>query len=117
MKTRTWSLLLLALLALCLALSLPLFLGERATQAEIWSDGVLIARVDLAQDRELTVEGPYGENVVTVSHGRIAVTWADCPDGYCVARGFCDRGAEIVCLPNRLVIRFTGGSGVDAVAG
>lgn len=116
MKTRTWILLLLALLALCLGLSLPLLLGGPASQAEIWSDGVLIARVDLAVERELTVTGPYGENVVTVSQGRIAVTQADCPDGYCVARGFCNRGAEIVCLPNRLVIRFVDG-GADAVVG
>ena len=47
----------------------------------------------------------------------IAVTAATCPDHYCMHRGFCDRGTQIVCLPNRLVIRFLGEQNIDAVAG
>ncbi|HIT33390.1 MAG TPA: NusG domain II-containing protein [Candidatus Faecousia intestinigallinarum] len=117
MKTRTWIFLLALLLAVCAALSLPLFSQQAAERAEIWSDGVLLATWDLAVDQEMTVKSPYGENVVTVSHGKIAVTQATCPDHYCMARGFCAGGAEIVCLPNRLVIRFLGESDVDVAIG
>ena len=58
-----------------------------------------------------------GTNTVTVKNGKVAVTEADCPDHYCMKRGYCDSGAQIVCLPNRLVLTFTGASEVDGVAG
>ena len=88
-----------------------------AARAEIWSDGVLVETVELAVDRVLTVESKYGTNVVTVRDGKIAVTQADCPDHYCMDRGYCSSGAQIVCLPNRLVIKFVAQQTVDGVAG
>ena len=119
MKTKVWILLLAALLVVCLGLSLFLLLpGNAAAQAEIWSQGQLLKTVDLRIDQEFTVSTPDGgSNTVTVKDGRIAVTAATCPDGYCMERGFCDRGTQIVCLPNRLVIRFVGEQAIDAVVG
>lgn len=118
MRSRTWAILLAVALLLCLGVSLWLFRErEPAERAEVWSDGALVCVLELSEDREITVESDHGTNVVTVRDGKVAVTWADCPDGYCVRRGFCDSGAQIVCLPNRLVIRFMGAAGVDAVAG
>ena len=114
MKTKYWILLFGVAVCLCVALSLPLLGGEDAAWAEIYAEGELVKTVSLAVDQEFTVNG---HNTVTVSGGKIAVTWADCPDGYCMARGFCASGPEIVCLPNRLVIRFTGEPEVDAIAG
>lgn len=119
MKTRTWILLLGALLIFSLAaaffLNRP---GETAAFAQITSQGEVIATVDLRMDQELTVETPQGgRNVITVKSGGIAVTEANCPDGYCMARGYCSGGAQIVCLPNRLVIRFLGKQALDGVAG
>ena len=49
--------------------------------------------------------------------GKIAVTEATCPDHYCMKRGFCASGMDIVCLPNKLVIHFIGEQTVDAAAG
>ena len=56
-------------------------------------------------------------NVITVKGGKIAVTEASCPDHYCMHRGFCDSGLQIVCLPNKLEIRFTGKQDIDGVVG
>ena len=118
MKSKVWMLLLAAVLALSVALSLVLLMPrEGAARAEIWSDGVLVETVDLSVDRVLTVEGKNGTNVVTISDGKIAVTDADCPDHHCMARGYCSGGAQIVCLPNRLVISFLGDQEVDAAIG
>ena len=114
MKTKYWVALFLALVCLCALLSLPLLGGRDAAWVEVYSGGKLVKAVSLAVDQEFTVDG---HNTVTVSGGKIAVTWADCPDGYCMARGFCSSGPEIVCLPNRLVLRFTGEPEVDAIAG
>lgn len=119
MKTKTWIILLSAVMAVCLGLS-AFFLqpGDAAVQAEIWSQGKLLKQVDLRVDQEFTVTTPDGGvNTITVRNGHIAVTEANCPDGYCMDRGFCDRGTQIVCLPNRLVIRFVGDQELDAAVG
>ena len=119
MKTKIWIILIVLVLALCLGLSLFLLKpGAPATHAEIVSNGVLLQTVDLRIDREFTVTTESGgTNVVTVKDGKIAVTQATCPDHYCMKRGFCDSGADIVCLPNRLVIHFTAPQEIDAVIG
>ena len=118
MKTRTWLLLLLALLTVSLGLGIVLLTaGPEAVRAEIRSDGELIATVDLRIDQEFTVTTPRGgENVITVRDGAIAVTQANCPDHYCMHRGFCKSGGSIVCLPNKLVISFVGEQDVDFAA-
>lgn len=119
MKTGKWIGLLGALLVICLGLSRFLLASQgEAAYAQISSQGKVIATVALNIDRELTVQTPAGGiNVVTVKDGGIAVTEANCPDGYCIARGYCHGGREIVCLPNRLVIRFLGEQPIDGVTG
>ncbi len=117
MKSRTLGILLVAALAVCLALALAVQGGQDAATAEIWSDGTLIRTVDLAVDQVFTVESAAGTNVITVSGGKIAVTEASCPDHICMDRGYCSGGLPIVCLPNGLVIQFTGESAVDVAAG
>ena len=114
MKTKYWIAAFAVLAAVCIALSLPLLRQEEARFAEITSKGELVKTVDLLIDQEFTVDG---HNTVTVRDGKIAVTWADCPDHYCMKRGFCSGGTDIVCLPNRLVISFVGEQEVDAAIG
>ena len=119
MKTKYWIGIFAALLALSAALSIPLLLpGQASTHAQISSEGNILHRVDLRIDQELTVTNSSGNvNVITVQDGKIAVTQADCPDHYCMHRGFCNSGAQIVCLPNLLVITFTDDQEIDIVAG
>lgn len=117
MKSRTWALLIGAALVISVGLSLWLMWPGQSARAEVWSDGELKATLDLSRDQELTVTSARGTNTVTVRDGKIAVTAADCPDHTCMDRGYCAGGAQIVCLPNRLVIRFVGEQTVDGVAG
>lgn len=109
--------LLAAVLAVCLGLSIWLLRPREAAFAQVWSDGRLIHTLDLRVDRVVVVQTETGSNRIEVRDGKIAVTEADCPDHYCVDRGFCSGGVQIVCLPNRLVIRFVGSVEVDGVAG
>ena len=119
MKTRTWILIFTVVLLGSLALSIPFLLpGEKAAYAEIVSDGQVLHTLDLNINQELRIDSPTGgHNVVTVKDGAIAVTEATCPDHYCMHRGYCSSGAQIVCLPNRLVIRFLGEQSVDIAVG
>ena len=100
-----------------------------STYARIYKDGTLTETVNLDAVTEpfgLLVEcGNYDTasknfNYLRVECGRIRVSSADCPDGICIRQGWVSGGLiPIVCLPNRLVVTFDGGSepGVDAVAG
>ena len=119
MKTRYWVILLSVILVLCLGLSIPLLLpGEDAAFAEIISNGQVMHTVPLNINLEIHVTTDSGgENTITVKDGKIGVTAANCPDHYCMDRGMCSGGTQIVCLPNRLIIRFVGEQAVDSVAG
>ena len=118
MKTKYFVAIFAVILALCLGLSL-FFLMPRgdASAVEIWSDGVLIDTWSLDVNQSITVGYADGYNVVTVKDGKVAVTEATCPDRYCMKRSYCDGGADIVCLPNRLVLKFIGEQEVDFVVG
>lgn len=118
MKTKVWVALLSAVVAVCAWLSLVLFTpGEDAEAVKVISEGKVLHTLPLSEDIRLEIVSSHGTNVVTVENGKVAVTQADCPDHYCMDRGFCDRGAQIVCLPNRLVLEFVGKQAVDGVSG
>ena len=119
MKTRTWILVFALILAICLGASIFFLMpGETSTHAEISSHGSVVKTVDLRINQEFTIEsGSDGYNVITVKDGKIGVSEATCPDHYCMKRGFCNSGTEIVCLPNRMSIRFLGQQEIDAVIG
>ena len=119
MKTKTWVLIFAVILLLCGGLSLFLLMpGEDAAYAEISSQGKVVRTVALAIDQQFEIQTENGGyNIITVKDGKIAVTEASCPDHYCMNRGYCSSGTQIVCLPNRLVIRFLGEQAIDAVVG
>ena len=119
MKTRTWILIFALILTVCLGASFYfLSPGEASTHAEITSQGQVVKTVDLRIDQEFVISlGDDQWNAITVKDGKIGVTEATCPDHYCMKRGFCDSGTEIVCLPNRMTIRFLGKQEIDAVVG
>ena len=117
MNTKYWIAILAVILLICIGLSLLTLGGNTASRAQITSNGKVVRTVDLAVDQTFTVETEGGYNVVTVNAGKIAVTEASCPDHYCMARGFCNSGAQIVCLPNKLVIEFLGDAEIDGIVG
>lgn len=118
MKTKTWALALAAVLAVCVAMSIWILLpGADAQRIEIISEGKVLYTLSLSVDQSVTVTTALGTNTVTIENGAVAVTEADCPDHYCMQRGWCRSGTDIVCLPHRLVIRFLGAQEIDGVSG
>ena len=118
MKTGYWIAGLALILAVCVAVSVWVLLpGETAETVEIWSDGEFLYSLPLSVDTQLRIDSKQGSNTITIADGKIAVTQADCPDHYCMDRGYCNGGAQIVCLPNRLVIKFVAPQEIDGVVG
>ena len=118
MKTGYWIAGLALILAVCVAASVWVLLpGEAAETVEIWSDGEFLYSLPLSVDTQLRIDSKQGRNTITIADGKIAVTQADCPDHYCMDRGYCNGGAQIVCLPNRLVIKFVAPQEIDGVVG
>ena len=119
MKSWKWAVILVVVMALCAIGGYFILTGNQdADTAQILSDGQIVRTVSLSKDQEFTIETENGGyNVITVQDGKIAVTEASCPDHYCMHRGFCSGGTDIVCLPNKLVIRFLQQQEIDAAVG
>lgn len=118
MKTKYWIFLLCLLFAAMCILSIWFFFPQdSADEAEIWSEGRLLYRVNLKEDTQFVIESSRGSNTVTVENGKIAVTQATCPDHYCMKRGARNTAPDIICLPNQLVIKFTDKQALDATSG
>ena len=110
MKTRTWILILAAILLVCVALIFTTRRRAPSLTVGIYSDGVCVRRVDLnavTKEERYTVESnDGGSNVILIQPGRICVESADCPDQICVLEGWLPEfGLPIVCLPHNLLIQ------------
>ncbi|MBR1862727.1 MAG: NusG domain II-containing protein [Ruminococcus sp.] len=97
-----------------------MYLRPHGRTVEIESGGRILYTIDLdrEKDREIVIEYEGRKNTVVISSGDICVREADCPDHVCIRTGWLSKaGGPIVCLPNRLVIRYKEGGGLDAAAG
>lgn len=81
------------------------------THAVILQNNKVIYSFDLSkeEDRSFRIESTDGGwNEVMIENGKICISDADCPDKTCVHTGFLrSEGVPIVCLPHKLVIRFS----------
>ena len=116
MKTKSWILLFGAVFLILAGIVAWQYLGAKpAGSAKIYADGMLVRIVNLSKDGAYRVESAEGWNELTVRDGRLAVTAASCPDGDCVRCGWRSADPPIVCLPNRVSIRFTEAGELDGV--
>lgn len=121
MKTRGWLLLFAAALLLCGAAAWIIgSAGPGGAVVGIYRDGKLVKSVDLsavAEPYDIVLEGP-GSCVVRVEPGSIYMLSSTCPDQLCVGQGAL-KGPPVVCLPNRVVLRYLGETdmGYDAMTG
>lgn len=111
MKTRTWIIVLSSAVIVCTIWWLFISIFSSPSKiVGIYQNGNLVEKIDLNSvtgEREITLSGEFGKNVVLVSHGHIEMKSAECPDKICVKHGALEKsGTPIVCLPNKVVIQF-----------
>ena len=107
--------------AVSAAASAYLLLRPAPCEVEIISGGTVLYTLDLSKekDREITVEYEGRKNVIKIEGGDIYMLEAECPDHTCIKTGrLSTAGVPIVCLPNKLTIRYKYGPGgdIDAAA-
>ena len=120
MKNRTWLLLFLCAAAVCAAGFFFLPRPAGGDTVLIVQNGAVLERIDLSSVEEtytVTVHWEGRENEIVVSPGSICVCCAECADQICVNHGPLEHGgAPIICLPNRLIIKWAADQQADAVA-
>ena len=120
MKTRAWIALFAALLLVsCAAAWYVSHRRPADSLVGVRQDGRLVRCVDLALAAEPYDIALADGCVVRVEAGEIRMLSSDCPDQICVAQGALTGNLPIVCVPNRVVIRYLSepDAGYDAVSG
>ncbi|MDR0814058.1 MAG: NusG domain II-containing protein [Oscillospiraceae bacterium] len=120
MTRKKAAIVLICSVVVCLCAAIVISKSDKKSDfAEIYVDSRLLYTINLNTDAEFTVPGytPGSENTVRVEGGTLRVISATCADKVCVHQGALG-AAPIVCLPNRVVIRFAeNNSEYDGIAG
>ena len=92
-----------------------IFRHSESEYVEIIQDNQIIYTIDIANSENRTfrikIDGG-GWNDVTIEDGKIYISDADCPDQTCIKTGVLrSESVPIVCLPHKLVIRFSDKNG------
>ena len=112
-----WDFVLIALILIAAAASF-FTIGRRSggTVLEVSVEGRLYGTYPLSEDRIIEIGDG---NVAEISRGEAFMRDASCPGRDCVhSKHIDERGGQIVCLPNRVIMRVGGPPDqVDTVAG
>lgn len=110
-KTKIILLSVLILFAVSVILSVLMLKPSENHNVEIIQDGKIIYTFDLEKepDHSIVIKSLDGNssNTITIENSEIFISSAECPDKTCVNMGkLKSENMPIVCLPNRLIIRF-----------
>jgi hypothetical protein len=110
MKTKVWILIFSVVLLACAAASLY-FMNRTpsGTVVGVYQNSKLVRTIDLSkitEPYEFTLTDGEKSNTIRVDSEGIQIISASCRDQICVHHGILDSSTPIVCLPNRIVIRW-----------
>lgn len=89
-------------------------LADEQKTVVIESEGKLFAQYPMTEHRVVDVKG---HNKVEITPEYVRVIFADCPEQTDVKQGkISSPGSIIVCLPNKMTVRITGETEIDAIS-
>lgn len=97
--------------------SIFMILKPHGQTVQIIQDRKVLYTIDLdnSDDRTIVTEYQGSKNVIRIQDYQIYMEDAECPDQTCVKMGFLKSSASpIVCLSNKLIIRFVDNENTDA---
>ncbi|MDE6666165.1 MAG: NusG domain II-containing protein [Ruminococcus sp.] len=111
-RTKTIIIIITVIFLVSAIMTLYAFRPSEKHTVEVVQDGNVIYTFDLldTENRTITVKSTDGKssNTIEISDGKICISDAECPDKICVKSGFLKSDSmPLVCLPNRLIIRFS----------
>jgi hypothetical protein len=123
MKTKYW-ILIFAFILLASAAASYFFMNRKqsGTVVGVYQNSKLIRTIDLStvtEPYEFTLTDGERSNTIRVDEEGIRIVSASCRDQICVHHGVLSSGTPIVCLPNRVVIKWMSGENLpyDAITG
>ncbi len=107
--------LLISVLSLVALLILNIFIfSADVSEVIIEVNGQSYARYslqDLRKPKEVRIDTEFGSNLLLLEQGKVTALESDCKDKLEMKAGAIDHaGQQLVCLPNRLVVRLKGDS-------
>ena len=79
--------------------------------------GNQVAQIVLGRENYITVQGALGPVLIGVDASGIRILNSRCPNKLCMRMDAINHAGDwIACVPNKLVIRIEGESGVDAIS-
>jgi len=117
MKSNKFWLTLFGVLIVASAIAIFFMSMPQMTYAQIFRDGELIETINLSTLTEaidIALESEGRRNVIQAENGKIRISEANCFFELCTRKGWRNTGVmPIVCLPNRVSVRLTGGAQTD----
>jgi hypothetical protein len=119
MKLKKGDMFLVAILSLFVLsiLAFNLFFQKNGQTVEISVDGKIVAVKNINKDEQIKLE----HNIITIKNGKVAMEESNCPDQLCVKHTPLKKSGEIICLPNRVIVKIISNkdskSKVDVVVG
>ena len=87
------------------------------SMADIYISGKIVKTINLRVDKDYAFQGKMGRFKVQVKNGKIGVVETSCKEKICKRMGFIQKaGSEIICVPNRIVIKIRGEGKIDAIS-
>lgn len=114
---KLWIIICILIFAIGIIGSLCLLFRPHGQTVNIIQNGKVLYTIDLSKAENQTIEVEYqgSKNTIQINNHKISVIDAECPDKTCVKMGeLKSSAAPIVCLPNKLVIKFTENDEIDA---
>lgn len=103
---------------LLIALSWPQRASQQhATQCQIRQGQRVVGVYDLAQTRQIRVQGAQGVSVIQIANGKVRFLQGPCHNQYCVQQGWLSHANHVaLCLPNQVSITLLGARDFDSMA-
>lgn len=89
-------------------------LSHKGNTVYIYYESELYETAPLDKDCEINVNGT---NTVVIENNQVYMKDANCPDKLCIHQGrISDSGRDIICLPNKIIIKVGKTTDIDAVS-
>lgn len=106
----------ISVLVLSFLLFIPNLLNNTALTAIVYSDGEIVAKINLDRVDEEYTFSPKPGTEITVKKNKISFSDACCKDELCIKSGWLSKkGQTAACLPERIVISIEGTDKTDMI--